>query len=155
MGSQPQNKSESKDSICSNAEVHPFTVSTEADFLSAFIIKHRRERYLGYLGSKKRRAKLQKAWPHFGDFDPRYIVQMQSHLHFPASIADELRRRGAGKLCYVMSEDSSLDGQILELDRALERIVGYFNGTVLICQPAHLAFYEGEVRDRYILHRRD
>jgi hypothetical protein len=45
------------------------------------------------------------------------------------------------------------DGKHMELLTALKQIVGYGTGTVLSCIPGKLAYFEGEIRERFLLIR--
>ena len=71
-------------------------------------------------------------------------------------IYELLRDRGAPSRCYVMSASSDLDGQEVDLNEALEDVVGVNDGTFISCIPGRLAFFEGEgPNERYVLHRSD
>jgi hypothetical protein len=41
----------------------------------------------------------------------------------------------------------------MELLAALKQIVGYGMGTVISCLPGRLGYFEGELKERYILQR--
>ena len=45
------------------------------------------------------------------------------------------------------------DGEDMDLLTALEQVVGYGAGTVLWCIPGKLAYFEGEIRERFLLVR--
>ena len=45
------------------------------------------------------------------------------------------------------------DEEDLELLAALRKVVGYGIGTVLSCIPGKLAYFEAELRDRFLLVR--
>lgn len=68
--------------------------------------------------------------------------------HTPASIEALLAEFGAPPVCYLVSESASLDGAELSLHEALLAVIGSGCGTVIICQPGRLAFYEGEDPER-------
>jgi hypothetical protein len=46
------------------------------------------------------------------------------------------------------------DGEDMDLLTALKQIVGYGTGTVLSCVPGKLAYFEGEIRERFLLVRK-
>lgn len=120
-----------------------------------FVVPARRERLILFLGSPKQRTKATGTLAHFGDWNPRWIVRLPAAAHSPSSIERELRRRGAGDSCHVISENSALDGKRLPLGEALRLVVGHGMGTLISCVPARLAFYEGEgPSDRCILEGR-
>ena len=120
--------------------------------IEAFVVKGRRERCLTLLASERGRAKLRKTLAHFQHLDPRYARRLS-----PAEqnrIGDVLRGAGAPATCYVLSEETDLDGQVMELDEALEGIVGRGMGTFISCIPGRLAYFEGEEPgERYLLVR--
>ena len=58
---------------------------------------------------------------------------------------------GAPETCHVIG--GKHDGEDVELLTALKQIVGYGTGTVLSCVPGKLAYFEGEIRERFLLVR--
>ena len=58
---------------------------------------------------------------------------------------------GAPETCHVIGGEH--DGKDLELLTALKQIVCYGTGTVLSCIPGKLAYFEGEIRERFLLVR--
>jgi hypothetical protein len=71
----------------------------------------------------------------------------------PTGIARILETKGAGALCYLITEHPELDGRELPLLTALEQIVGKGMGTILSCLPGRLAFMETE-DERFVLEKR-
>lgn len=57
---------------------------------------------------------------------------------------------GAPETCHVIGER---DGEDMNLLTTLEQLVGYGTGTVLSCIPGKLAYFEGEIRERFLLVR--
>jgi hypothetical protein len=66
-------------------------------------------------------------------------------------MADILRAMGAPDTCHVIGER---DGEDVDLLRALREIVGYGTGTVLSSVPGRLAYFEGEIQERFLLVRK-
>jgi hypothetical protein len=55
------------------------------------------------------------------------------------------------KYCYLISEISELDKRRLDIDTALNEIIGYGMGTLIVFGDAEIVFYEGEgPSDRWI-----
>jgi hypothetical protein len=51
-----------------------------------------------------------------------------------------------------MSEQTELDGSLMPVADALNRVVGHGCGTFLSCVPGKLGYYEGEdPEERYLL----
>jgi hypothetical protein len=59
---------------------------------------------------------------------------------------------GAPETCHVISE-GELDGKEMDLASALKEAVGNGVGAVISCVPGRLGYFEGEVRERYILQK--
>ena len=71
-----------------------------------------------------------------------------------SKILAQLLALGAQPTCHLISENTDLDGRDPTLTDALDEIVGSMHGTLVVCVPGKLAYYEGEEQgERYILHR--
>jgi hypothetical protein len=115
-------------------------MSEEVAFIDAFIVSEKRERLKEMLSQSKRRKKMLQDLAHFQHFDRRWykpVIQT-------ANIESQLRQKGAPSNCHAISEDARIDGKKIALSEALKAIVGYGMGTILICIPEKLAYYEGE-----------
>lgn len=133
------------DAVTSNAD-------EEREFMDAFITPNKKDRIIELISKPKGRAKFVLGLAHFHDLDSRRTLSIPSSQHSAAAIEKLLRSRGAGDICYLISEDPELDCRRLPLDEALRRVVGYGMGTLVSCIQGRLGFYEGEgPSDRYIL----
>jgi len=110
----------------------------------AFVRPERKARLRSLLARAKGRAKLRVGLAHFRDLDQRYAHQVPSAAQTPEEIAALLRARGAPATCYVLSEQTEIDGRELPLEEALALVVGRGIGTFLSCIPGRLAYFEGE-----------
>ena len=128
------------------------STQSEIETFRAFILPNMRDRYVEMVSSSRNRQKLIDELAHFGHFDPRFRLPLESKKLFPAGIETVLRAKGAGSTCWVISEDRSIDGREIGLAEALKEVVGNQMGTVLICIPGRLAFVETE-DERYVLFR--
>lgn len=120
-------------------------MNPEEAFVSAFIAKDRRDRYLGFL-NPKRRNKLLDLLPHgtVGHLAIEFkkaIVPKDQTLEGILSI---LTARGAPASCHVISSDKEIDGRDMPLRDALVATVGQGMGTIICCVPGRLAYFEGE-----------
>jgi hypothetical protein len=70
----------------------------------------------------------------------------------PSSLQKLLAGKGAGPKCWVISENSELDGQEIDLQTALEGRVGYQMGTFISCVLGSWLYFE-DSEGRYILER--
>jgi hypothetical protein len=120
--------------------------------IKGFIIPVRQERYLEFLKTPKKRAKFIAQLAHFKHLNPKFVVRIPGNEQNPASLQTLLAGKGAGSKCWVISENSELDGQEIDLQTALAKTVGYQMGTFISCIPGKLAYFEDE-EDRYILER--
>jgi hypothetical protein len=127
----------------------------EISLIAAFVVQRKRERYCGFLDSPKRRPKFLCELYHFRDFDPACLVPLSGPNDSAAGLIADLRRRGAAKDCYVISVVHDLDGVTAPLEQIVPRVFALAEGTLLLCIPGRLAYYEGEApNNRYILERR-
>jgi hypothetical protein len=127
-------------------------VNHEEALVKAFIPAHRQERFLEIIAKPKKRAKLLTQLAHFKALDPKFMVVIPSNQRNPIALAKLLRAKGAGPSCYVMSENSELDGREMDLETALEETVGGQMGTLISCVPGRLGYFEDE-DERCILER--
>ena len=120
--------------------------------IKAFIRPNRQERCLRFLSNPKTRRRFTSEMAHFRELDARYALRIPSNEQNPASVVRLLSSMGAGPKCWVVSENSDLDGREMDLDTALKETVGRGMGTIISCVPGRLAYFEDE-DVRYILQR--
>lgn len=126
----------------------------ESEFVGSFIVKQRRERVLEQLASSKNRRKFTSKFDHHGIdyFIPECIRSIEPKYQHAPDIANMLRAMGASDNCHVIG--GRRDGEDMDLLTALKETVGYGIGTVLSCIPGQLAYFEGELRERFLLVRK-
>ena len=122
----------------------PNPVNHEEALVKAFIPSQRQERFLEIIAKPKKRAKLISQLYHFDDLNPKFMVPIPPSQQNPSSLVKLLRSKGAGAKCYVMSTNSRLDGQEVDLETALEETVGSQEGTLISCVPGRLGYFEDE-----------
>lgn len=124
----------------------------EEALIRAFFLPDRQQRYLEILAKPKRRRDITREFDHFKHLDPRRIVCIPPHKQHAADIFRILKEKGAPETCYGFSDWPEVDGKVLPLLDALEKVVGVGMGTFLSCIPGRLAFFEGEqMKTRCIL----
>ena len=117
----------------------------EQETVRAFILKDRRERCAYLLGHPKHRRKFTNELAHFKWLDERFANPIPSRTaHTAAELVQLLRKKGAGKRVWVISDDSAIDAKEMLLDEAMTHIWGRQIGTILSCLPGKLAFFSGE-----------
>jgi hypothetical protein len=126
----------------------------ESAFVESFIVKQRRERTLEQLASSKNRHKFTSKFDHHGldYFIPGCIRSIELRYQHAPDIANILRTMGAPEDCHVIG--GRRDGEDVELLDALKETVGCGIGTMLSCVPGKLAYFEGELRERFLLVRK-
>ena len=126
----------------------------EEMFVRSFIVAHKRARYLSLLDSERGRKKILEGFHHCRDLDSRFAQRIPKNEQSRQSIEALLKGHGALHTCYVMSEDTSLDGRVMDLSAALLEIVGMDAGALVSCIPGRLAYFEMEgLSKRYLLIR--
>jgi len=128
------------------------SVDWQIETIRAFVIPQKRERYVEAVSKDKHRRKFIAELSHFGDFDPRWIVQITSSSQNSEGILALLKKHGAPATCKVISELVQLDCQEIPLEEALQKVIGNQMGTILCCVPGRLAYFESE-ETRFILER--
>jgi hypothetical protein len=131
--------------------------STEIEVatIRAFVLKGKQERFVNFLANPKHRRKFTRELAHFRGLDPRFATPVpwkvdpklelrQRGAQGIGNIVHLLESRGAEKTCWVISENSRLDGREMDLADALEEVVGRGMGTILCCVPGKLAYFEDE-----------
>jgi hypothetical protein len=119
--------------------------------LARFLVGEWRARFRESLAPAKRRDPSRSQLPHLTHLDPRFATPVQVS---GSELGTQLRDKGAGDRCYLLSEDPDLDGRELALDEALVAIVdgGSQHATFVSCVPGHLAyFHAAEPANRYVL----
>jgi hypothetical protein len=125
---------------------------SEADWLGNFLLRSKRERYLGFLLSPKRRQKFIDILYHFDDFEPSCVRAVPSSRSRPEDIEHELKSLKAPQECYLVSTNRMWDQRTMPLDRVLKEVGDGSNGTIVCCIPGRLAYFVAEgPHHRYIL----
>jgi hypothetical protein len=120
--------------------------------IRAFILPSKRERYLEFLTTPKRRAKFIAELAHFKHMDPKFAFSIPGRQTNPASLHKLLTIKGAAPKCWVISENRELDGREMELEAVLKETIGYQMGNFISCVPGKPAYFEDE-DSRFILQR--
>ena len=69
----------------------------------------------------------------------------------PKALLYEIFRKFKFEDCYVISENKNIDGKRLYVDEAINQVVGYGIGTLLVFGWGDIVYYEGEdANDRWI-----
>ena len=120
----------------------------EIKVIKRFIIGEKQDRYLSFIQKDKTRRKFTKELAHFSS-------QLKDFEEIKGNerkvIEDTVTGLGNPTDCYVISEDSQMDGRRMKIDEAMLKIFGNGMGTLLVFGDANQVYYEGEgPSDRWI-----
>jgi hypothetical protein len=124
-------------------------------FVESFVRPDRRERISLCLSNRKKRRVFVRELAHHGTYflAPESLRSIKPSQQNPDSIFAILRGLGAPDTCHLISEDANIDGKEMELLPTLKEVVGGGMGTAISCLPGRLGYFEGELRERYILQK--
>jgi hypothetical protein len=132
------------------------TPAEHEEGLALFVEPSYRIRFRESFGDEKRRAKMLRELSHFARLDPRFAIEVATSRQRSTVLEPALRGRGAPDRCYLVSEDSQLDGREMSLTEALVETTdaGSEMATFISCIPGRLAYFHGEdIENRHILER--
>lgn len=120
--------------------------------VNTFISNKQKQRISSLLKSKKGRQKIRALLPHSIEFEAKFICKIPDNKQTAENIFSLLISKNAPDICYLISEHTSFDGKMMQLEEALKKIVGSGIATIISCIPGELAYYEGEdLKNRLIL----
>lgn len=125
-------------------------------FAKNFIVPEKSDRYLSLLKKSKGRIKVRFGLNHCGDLYQRYLTQVSIENQNIDSIYDTLRKKKATEICYVLSSNSEVNEEEMNLYDALSKTIGSGCGTFISCIAGKLGYFEfDEANERYILEKND
>lgn len=124
----------------------------EEQIIRSFIVRRKREKYLGLVRNSVTRNQFTHTLAHFKDLEPACIRTIPETKQNPIGIQRILEAKGAPTLCYVISEHPEHDAREFPLVNALEIFIRSGMGAILSCIPGRLAYMETE-KGRFILEK--
>lgn len=122
------------------------------DFVKNFIKRQKQSRYLSLISSRKGFEKFQRLLDHGILEDMHHATLITNSGQNVDDIAKVLIDATAENSCHLFSSNSKINEKDLETRHALDEVVGYGFGTILIFRGASIAYYESEERGgRYFL----
>jgi hypothetical protein len=118
--------------------------SSEIRLVRTFVVPAKVDRYVGFLKKQKTRSKFLKLLYHFDHFDCRFVRQIAPKSQTAERILHNLLSMSAPRTCHLISANPDLDGLACDLGEAVRQVVGECPGTIVVCDPVRLAYYEGE-----------
>jgi hypothetical protein len=126
----------------------------EEAFINAFIRRDKRDRYRLLLPKAKRRREILNRLYNGADIDWSHASLIRRSLRNPSDAEKLLRKHGAGPTCFVIADDSELDGCEVPLGEALVHFAEHDWGAVLYCISGRLALYKLESPGDWFLLKR-
>jgi hypothetical protein len=118
----------------------------EETIVKAFFSKRIQQRVLFELFSAKKRMEALNRLNHnySSTLREELMIEIPKPNSSPLEIEKLLRKQGAGKDCYVMSWNDSIDGKHMSLTSALKVAIGEGFPSLVSCIPGQLAYFEAE-----------
>lgn len=127
-------------------------LAVEKATIDAFIDRSQQRRIRSLIGTKKGRRKFIGMLAHALRLNERTSTRIPANQQNTVSILKLLWDKGAPEECYVISEDSELDGTRQQLVHAMDQVMGCGTVAIISCIPGVLGFYQGEDKnERYLL----
>ena len=125
--------------------------------IELFVIKDKRSRFLEFISSpngwdglpKKYRDFLHELLNDPRNINPKCIAEDLPSFQETSEIVGKLRKMGAGKEAYLVSENWDVDGKSGTLEEIISLVSG--SGDIVYCLGTKLGYYEGHENWRYIL----
>jgi hypothetical protein len=123
-------------------------VALEILLIDRFFQKQKVERYKTFVAKANTRRKFITALAHLQDLDYSKFLKVE---HDPEGHLLEIAKKYSLNVCYVISENRTIDSQYIDIQMAVKSVIGYGMGTFLIFGQAMAIYYEGEdMNDRWI-----
>lgn len=116
-------------------------IDLESAFINEYVVENKRQRYLGFIKSPKRRKTFLEMLYHGKDLDKSKLKPLTGYFE------TEIGKQIAGSQitsCYVISINSALDGRQMPVKDALAKIVAYTEGIILVFGQCEFVYYLGE-----------
>ena len=125
--------------------------------IELFVVKDKRLRFLEFISSPHGWDGLPKKYSDFlhellndpRNINPKCIAEDLHGYQETSEIVGKLRKMGAGKEAYLVSENWDVDGKAGSLDEIVSLVSG--SGDIVYCLGTRLGYYEGHENWRYIL----
>jgi hypothetical protein len=121
-----------------------------AEIIKLFVVKEKHNRFLEFISSpKKYNDFLHELLNDPRNINPKCVAEELQVYQENSEIIGKLRKLGAGKEAYLVSEDWDVDGKSGSLEEIIKLVSG--GGEIVYCLGTKLGYYEGHENWRYIL----
>lgn len=114
----------------------------ETKVIQRFVIKPKRERYLGFINNMKTRKKFINDLHHMNFLQQDLFDKVERNDY--EFIKQRIKALGNLKDCYVISENQRIDKKRLDIETALTETIGADQGTLLVFGDAEILYSEAE-----------
>jgi len=123
----------------------------EEKFITKYVLKHKRDRNLGFVRNERNRGQFLGTLYHGSHFDERLFRELQgNHEQQMLALHKIAESVGLATSCYFISVDPQLDGKEIPAQEAIKHVLNS-GGTVLIFGDLNAVYYGGEPPNtRYI-----
>lgn len=123
-------------------------IELEKKVIERFIVKNKQNRYLAFINKSKTRKKFTDELAHFSSQLHEFDEIQKDEFEVINSKTRFLKKPID---CYIISENSDIDGKRMGIENAITETIGFGSGTLLVFGDAELVYYEGEgPSDRWI-----
>ena len=120
------------------------------EIIELFVVKEKRNRFLEFISSPRKYDDfLHELLNDPRNINPKCVAEDLRGYQESSEIIRKLRKLGAGKEAYLVSENWDVDGKSGNLEEIVSLVNG--GGDIVYCLGTKLGYYEGHENWRYIL----
>lgn len=117
-------------------------IDIERKVINRFVDKAKRDRFLAFIQNEKTRAKFISELHHMNFLLQDLFDKVESNdFQF---IKERIKVLGNIKDCYVISENRSIDGKLLDIETALKEVIGADLGSLIVFGDSEILYSEAE-----------
>lgn len=125
----------------------------EFSMIKKFLAEGDKARIASLLKTNNGRKRFIQKLAHSYVFDKKFLHKIDSKDQTVEEILSLILKRNSPQTCYVISENSNLDGSLQNIRDALDKTVACGMGTILCCIPGVLLYVEMEdPGERYLVY---
>ncbi|QIX62174.1 hypothetical protein HER32_13675 [Hymenobacter sp. BT18] len=114
----------------------------EVAFINKYVVKEKRQRYIGFIEKPTRRRDFLEMLYHGQDIDKSKYRRLDAF--YERTILQQVGKLPEDSNCYIISVNKKLDGQEMSISAALKKLEPYTEGIVLIFGNCEVVYYQGE-----------
>ena len=127
-------------------------IPLEIKVIEKYIDKSKQERYIKFVSSRNTRFKFINDLAHFKHFKWEQLDKVNGSEIEKVAALIKLIKLPISK-CYAISENTQIDANILPIEDALKKTIGYGMATILVFGNADFIYFEDEGPNRRFISR--